>query len=284
MSEQKEHRIKEEVKQRYTRAVNNAESCCGPSSGLIQISLPEGRVVEMAGYGEAELRNLPHDAVRNSFGCGNPVSLAGIISGETVLDLGCGAGIDCFLAAEKVGPKGKVIGLDMTPLMIEKARANALKSGVLNVDFRLGDAESIPLENESVDWIISNCVINLSPNKRQVFREMHRVLKPGGNFSITDIMVEHLPWFLKRSAALYTSCVSGAIPEAEYIQGLQQAGFENVHVPERIVYEQEQLVQLMKASRFLDLLHKFTESSFVGILDRYVAGRIWSSRVVGTKR
>jgi ubiquinone/menaquinone biosynthesis C-methylase UbiE len=175
-------------------------------------------------------------------GCGNPIALASLTSGETVLDLGSGAGFDCFLAARRVGPKGKVIGIDITPEMLVKARENAVKGGYKNVDFRPGEIERLPVADESVDVIISNCVINLSPHKDQVFREAFRVLKPGGRLMVSDIvLLEELPDGLKSSAEAYVGCVAGASLKQEYLKLLEQAGFQNIQVQDQTVFFKDYL-------------------------------------------
>jgi ubiquinone/menaquinone biosynthesis C-methylase UbiE len=203
--------------------------------------------------------------------------------GQTVIDIGSGAGIDCLLAAQKVGPAGRVIGVDMTPIMIEKARNNAERAGLTNVEFRMGQAERLPVESDSADWIISNCVINLSPDKPGVFRELFRAMRPGGRLSISDIMVEELPWFLRRSGALYAACVAGAIPESRYVQGLRNAGFTDVRVTERIVYDRDQVIHLLDESRILGPLTRYLRPLVMRILDRYIVGKVWSAKVTGAK-
>src|SRR5512136_1728441 len=223
--------IKEAVKSRYAKAIQGSSSCCGPSAnpgggtsssccGPTTIE-QKGGMVKIAGYDKGELSRLPADAVQNSFGCGNPLAFAGVRPGQTVLDIGSGAGIDCFIAAEKVGPAGKVIGLDMTPEMIERARKNAKEAGGTNVEFRFGEAEKMPVQDTSVDWVISNCVINLSPDKPAVFREIGRILRPGGRISISDIVAQDLPVAVRQSRDAWTGCLAGAISEAAYVQGLE---------------------------------------------------------------
>lgn len=279
----RQERVKKDVRERYTEAVSTGNSCCGNPSELLEIAPPGSRVSACAGYESTELSSLPPDAVRNSFGCGNPVGMAGILPGQSVLDIGSGAGIDCFLAAKRVGQTGKVIGLDMTPLMVQKAQENAKQAGLSNVEFRLGEAESMPVEDRSVDWIISNCVINLSPDKPGVFREMFRVLKPGGRISISDIMLEKLPWILRRSKALYASCVSGAIAEKKYLEGLRKSGFVNVEVTERLVYDPDQIFSFMQASHLFRINTRIIRQAARWLIDRYVSGQIWSARVVAEK-
>jgi len=182
------------------------------------------------GYTKEELESLPESVVAMSDGCGNPTGLGMIKEGETVLDLGSGGGIDVFLASRKVGKRGKVIGLDMTPEMVQKARTNAKEAKLANVEFRIGDIENPPLEDESVDVIISNCVICLSPNKGKVFREMFRVLKPGGRLAIADeVALRPFSKEESESTANWCSCVTGAITEEKYLSALKEAGFRMVY-------------------------------------------------------
>ncbi len=198
-------------------------SCCGDGNSLLQMG-------QRIGYSEVELAAAPEGA-NLGLGCGNPIALASLKMGETVLDLGSGAGFDCFLAAGRVGPTGKVIGIDMIPEMIERAQENARKDGVENIEFRLGDIEHLPVEDGSVDVISSNCVINLAPDKNLVFQEAHRVLKPGGRFVVSDIVLtKPLPEFVKNSVAAYVGCVAGAALREDYLEAMRQAGFENVTV------------------------------------------------------
>lgn len=272
----KTERIHEEVKQRYTEAVTARGGCCGGGEACKD-------PLAVSAYRPEELKVLPSDAVVNSFGCGNPLAFAGVLPGETVLDIGSGAGIDCLLAAQKVGATGHVIGVDMTPVMIEKARVNAERAGATNVEFRLGQAEELPVENNTVDWIISNCVINLSPDKPRVFRELYRAMRPGGRLSISDIMVEKLPWFLRRSSALYTACVAGAIPEAEYLAGLRNAGFSDVKVTERFVYDHDQVVDLLNETRIFGPFTGLLKPWVKNILDKYIVGKVWSAKITGIK-
>jgi len=185
-------------------------------------------------YAAEELAGLPDSVTEASLGCGNPLAIAGLRPGEVVLDLGSGGGIDCFLAARKVGPTGRVIGLDMTPDMIQLARRNAKKLGVTNVDFRFGEMEEMPLPDGSVDVIISNCVINLSPDKDAVFREAYRVLRPGGRLSVSDIVVDgDLPPFIRRRLDAWAGCLAGALDESVYLAKIRAAGFERIEVLSR---------------------------------------------------
>jgi SAM-dependent methyltransferase len=240
----------------------------------------KGTMAKVAGYGDAELEALPADALQNSFGCGNPLAFAGVQAGQTVLDIGSGAGIDCLIAAAKVGPSGKVIGLDMTPEMIERARRNAKEAGAHQVTFRLGEAEQMPVEDTSVDWLISNCVINLSPDKPAVFREIARVLRPGGRISISDIVADDLPEAVRGSRDAWTGCLAGAISEAAYVQGLEEAGLREVRVTSRIFYDAGQLQGLFASSCCgIDSAAGHDASS----LAQVAAGKIWSARFEGVK-
>ncbi|UCC90205.1 MAG: arsenite methyltransferase [Dehalococcoidia bacterium] len=222
--------IKKAVREGYAKIVKQDSSCCAPVNSCCEsIDLAQS-VSKSIGYTEEELKAVPEGA-NLGLGCGNPVALASLIEGETVLDLGSGAGFDCFLAADKVGENGKVIGVDMTPEMIEKARENARKGNYENVEFRLGEIENLPVADNSVDVVISNCVINLTPNKRRVFTEAFRVLKPGGRLMISDIvLLKQLPDFIKNSIEAYIGCLSGAIMRDEYIDTIKAAGFQEVRI------------------------------------------------------
>jgi arsenite methyltransferase len=221
--------------------------CCGPSpapegqgerSAQDRCCGPSDVTAEQAGaarfYSAEELADLPDSVTDASLGCGNPLAIAGLQPGEAVLDLGSGGGIDCFLAARQVGPDGHVIGLDMTPDMIKLARRNAKKMGVTNVDFRFGEMEDMPLPDESVDVIVSNCVINLSPDKDTVFREAYRVLRPGGRLSVSDIVVDgDLPQFIRNRLDAWAGCIAGALDERVYLDKIRAAGFEQIEVLSR---------------------------------------------------
>ncbi len=193
------------------------------------------------GYTSDELTHLPEDAIRHSLGCGNPLAYVEVKDGDTVLDLGSGAGVDILLAADRVGLDGRVIGVDMTDEMIAKANENIAAAGVTNVEVRKGLIEDLPVEDESIDWVISNCVINLSPEKDRVFGEIARVLKPGGRILVSDIVVEKLPQALRDNQFLYNGCVAGAISESQYVAGLKAAGLENVTVKQRMLYDAQQI-------------------------------------------
>ncbi|HVP41467.1 MAG TPA: arsenite methyltransferase [Candidatus Krumholzibacteriaceae bacterium] len=215
-----EEKVKKIVREGYAKVAKREGSCCGQG------------ISEKLGYSEKELRSIPAGADL-SLGCGNPVALASLKSGETVLDLGSGAGMDCFLAAKKVGAKGRVIGVDMTPEMIDRARTNLRKGNYKNVEFRLGEIENLPVADGAVDVVISNCVINLSPDKPRVFKEAFRVLKPGGRLMVSDIvLLKSLPEAIKRSVKAYVGCLAGAILKDKYIEAIETAGFDGVEVVE----------------------------------------------------
>ncbi len=231
--------IKDYVKKRYAGLVEKRTdskkvvSCCSPvDTSTFEIDLGQKmQYAEAIGYTKAELKDLPGDVTDISFGCGNPTAIAELKPGETVLDLGSGGGIDVFLAAKKVGPTGKAIGLDMTPTMIERANANAQKVGLKNVEFKLGEMEAIPLVDKTVDVVISNCVINLSPDKGQVFRQIFRVLKPGGRLAVSDIVLNgELPAFIKQDFEAWAGCIAGALQEGDYLQKIKDAGFTDVEI------------------------------------------------------
>ena len=211
--------IHEAVREHYAAAAKRGNSCCDcdqPENSLYPVDL---------------LAELPADISTFSLGCGDPTSLAELKPGETVLDLGSGGGLDCFLAARMVGPEGDVIGVDMTPEMIERAKANAARMGIDNVEFRYGYLEALPVDDNSVDVVISNCVINLSPDKQAVFAEMFRAVKPGGRVSVSDIVTNgELPEEIKNSMAAWGACVAGALEMDEYVEGLQAAGFTGIRV------------------------------------------------------
>ncbi len=199
-------------------------ACCGPDE-VVQLD----SIANL--YEDSDAFDLPSEVTDLSLGCGDPVTLASLEEGQTVLDLGSGGGIDCFLAAKKVGPTGKVIGVDMTSAMIERARANKEKLGAENVEFRLGEIEHLPVADDTVDVIISNCVINLSPDKPQVFREAYRSLKPGGRLAVSDIVTDGpLPDAIKNSMSAWAGCIAGALDVKEYIAAIQDAGFTDVDV------------------------------------------------------
>jgi arsenite methyltransferase len=230
----KEEKVRKAVRERYGKiATTKTEPCgCGCASMSQQI-----------GYSKSELASVPEGADLN-LGCGNPVALASLREGETVIDLGSGGGLDCFLAAKKVGAKGKVIGIDMTAEMLERARANCKKSGYRNIEFRLGEIENLPVADNTADIIISNCVINLSTDKQRVFQEAYRVLKPKGRLMISDmVLLKDLPEKVKQSVLAYVGCVAGADRKDEYLGKIKHAGFGRIeivkedHLPEMLLNE-----------------------------------------------
>jgi arsenite methyltransferase len=212
------------VREFYARKAQSfGEGCCGSDSSC-SCSTPKN-------YPAEELQTLPEDLADVSLGCGNPISAIDLREGDTVVDLGSGGGLDCFLAAQKVGSRGRAIGVDMTPEMIEKAQANAGKIGAANVEFRLGQIESLPIADGEADVIISNCVINLSPDKPAVFREMYRALKPGGRVAVSDIVTRGpMSPLVAKSLESWAGCVAGALDVDEYRHGLTEAGFLDVAV------------------------------------------------------
>lgn len=213
--------IKQIVKEYYGQLAQLGRSCCGGTGHL-----------ERIGYSKEELIQLNDDALSVGAGCGSPVTLAELREGEVVLDLGSGGGIDVFLAAQKVGPRGRAIGIDMTAAMVERARVSAKKMGITNVEFLLGEIESLPLDNASVDVVISNCVINLVPDKAKAFSEAFRVLKPGSRLIVSDIVTrgKQANFFKGDLAAAWAGCLAGALEDKEYLKIIADAGFERVEI------------------------------------------------------
>jgi 2-polyprenyl-3-methyl-5-hydroxy-6-metoxy-1,4-benzoquinol methylase len=267
--------VKTTVRERYGQAAREvsegaktsccSSTCCGGSA--------EDPITSNL-YTQTETAALPETAVLASLGCGNPTALAELNLGETVLDLGSGGGIDVLLSAKRVGPTGKAYGLDMTDEMLALARENQAKSGLTNVEFLRGEIEAIPLPDNSVDVIISNCVINLSTDKGRVLREAFRVLKPGGRFAVSDVVVRgEVPAEVRRSMELWVGCVAGALTEREYVQRLEEAGFEDIGIEPTRVYEFED------ARAFLSGAGLNTE-----VLAREVSGRVMGAFVRARKR
>ena len=243
--------IKTVVQEKYGAAAKRAASgldsaCCGTSPA----SAIEGcDPITSNLYGKGEAGSVPEAALRASLGCGNPTALAKLAPGETVLDLGSGGGIDVLLSARRVGPTGKAYGLDMTDEMLALAEENKRKSGLTNVEFLKGEIESIPLPENSVDVIVSNCVINLSGDKDRVLREAFRVLKPGGRFAISDVVVRgEVPQEIRKSMELWVGCVAGALSETEYQQKLAAAGFEAVDIEATRVYNVDDAREFLNAA------------------------------------
>jgi arsenite methyltransferase len=242
--------IKQLVQKRYGQAAAQAQSggrsCCGPSNSCCSTEPITNNL-----YTPDEMALLPEKAVLASLGCGNPTALAELNPGEIVLDLGSGGGIDVLLSARRVGPTGKAYGLDMTDQMLSLARENQRKAGIENVEFLKGEIESIPLPDNSVDVIISNCVINLSADKDSVLHEAFRVLKPGGRFAVSDIVVlGDVPPDIRRSMELWTGCVAGALHQDEYRTKLANAGFQQVNIEPTRIYRGEDVRSLLAGSNF----------------------------------
>jgi len=221
--------VRESVRANYGKIAVENRSCCGPAccNGV------PGSPADKLGYSADDAQSVPEGS-NLGLGCGNPLAIASLRPGQTVLDLGSGAGFDCFLAAKAVGPSGKVIGVDMTPEMIAKARRNAASGGYRSVEFRIGEIEHLPVANSSVDVIISNCVLNLSPDKRSVIEDAFRVLKPGGRLAISDIVAaQELPEEVRNDLALHSGCMAGATPIPELRKVLANAGFRDVKIEEK---------------------------------------------------
>lgn len=277
-----EQEIKKAVRERYAGRVKEAGSCCPPPQasccGAPKVADVIGKNI---GYSDEELGSAPEGA-NLGLGCGNPTALASLKEGETVLDLGSGAGFDCFLAANKVGETGKVIGVDMTPEMLDKARQNAREGNYSNVEFRLGEIESIPAADNAIDAIISNCVINLSPDKPRVFQEAFRILKPGGRMMVSDIvLLSELPDFVKQSMDAYAGCVAGAMLKDDYVAAIKNAGFTDVEVLGEATFPAEMIASAAANDPTIKAL---VEESGAGAeeLDK-IAKSIVSVKVKGTK-
>jgi SAM-dependent methyltransferase len=219
--------IKASVREHYAELARKSQSCCGPSDCDCNSVYPQ----ELAAQ-------VPDDIANFSLGCGDPITIANLQPGEIVVDLGSGGGLDCFLAAQRVGPSGRVIGVDMTSEMLEKARGNATRLGVQNVEFREGYIEQLPVADGEADVVISNCVINLSPDKPQVFRDIYRVLRPGGRVAVSDIVTNgELPHAVQASMEAWGACVAGALDMSDYAAGLQAAGFVDVKIEPKGKFE-----------------------------------------------
>jgi len=238
----KEEKIRRAVREGYAKVAKSQKPCCGaPSPCDPNTSDMSEEISKRIGYSEEEVGSVPEGA-NMGLGCGNPVALASLKNGQTVLDLGSGGGFDCFLAAKRVGNKGRVIGVDMTPEMIDKARENARKGKYENVEFRLGEIENLPVADGTVDVIISNCVINLSPNKKRVFEEAFRVLKPNGRLMVSDIvLLKKLPETIRKNVQAYIGCLSGAEMKDRYLQMIKDAGFQEVKIIEENYFPVENM-------------------------------------------
>jgi SAM-dependent methyltransferase len=241
-------KIKKTVKEGYAKALSQKSSCC--SSGSCCGGVTQAKdISKNVGYSDSELNAVPEGA-NLGFGCGNPVALASLKEGDVVFDLGSGAGFDAFLSAQRVGKTGRVIGVDMTPEMVAKAQENAKKGNYTNVDFRLGEIEKLPVEDNSIDVIISNCVINLSPDKETVFKEAHRVLKAGGRLMVSDlVLAKDLPKEIQDSVEAYVGCLAGAIKKEEYLRFIEQAGFQGIKIISESSYPVDTMFDNLEAAQ-----------------------------------
>jgi len=267
----KKDEIKKQVRDRYAAMATAGSSCCGPAPCGCAETAPGKEPGSLSvGYTAEDLAKIPPES-NLGLGCGNPAALAGLKEGETVLDLGAGAGIDCFLASKKVGSSGRVIGVDMTPQMIDRARENVRKSGAANIEFRLGEIENLPAADNSVDVIISNCVINLSPEKDRVFREAFRVLKPGGRMMVSDLVLKRpLPKALQESVEVYAVCVAGAMLRDEYLREIQAAGFRRVEVVSETSFPADAVLDSAQASQIIRKL-KISRQELARALDSVIS-------------
>jgi len=273
----KSEKIKKAVRDGYAKIAKQNSSCCSAVKSCCGSANPVEEISKKIGYSKKELDAVP-DGANLGLGCGNPTAIASLKEGEIVLDLGSGAGFDCFLAAKKVGKKGRVIGVDMTYEMIEKARGNAEKGNHKNVEFRLGEIENLPVADNLVDVIISNCVINLSPDKEQVFKEAFRVLKPGGRIIVSDIvLVKELPNYIKNSIEAYIGCLSGAMLKDDYIEVIKSAGFKKVRITDETRFPIECMVNDPTAKGILENLKIPIEKAMK------IAETVISIKVVGVK-
>ncbi len=274
----KEEKIKRVVREGYAKIAKQSSGCgCSPANSCCGGTDLAQDISKSIGYTEEELEAVPEGA-NLGLGCGNPVALASLKEGETVLDLGSGAGFDCFLAADKVGKNGRIIGVDMTPEMIEKARENARKGNYGNVEFRLGEIENLPVADNSVDIVISNCVINLAPDKRRVFAETFRALKPGGRLMVSDIvLLKEPPNFIKNSIEAYIGCISGAIIRDKYIEAVKEAGFQGVRIIDEASFPIKWLTNDPTAKALIDNLRIPPET-----IEEF-AGSVVSIKVYGVK-
>jgi len=230
--------LKKKVNERYSKIAQQSSSCCGTSSCCSPSPVKQAKEV---GYTIDELKDVPDSAIMG-LGCGNPTGLGELKKGETVLDLGSGAGLDVFLAANKVGENGKAIGLDMSEEMVKRARKGAQEGDFDNVEFKVGEIEEVPLEDDSVDVVISNCVINLSTNKLKVFQEINRVLKPNGRALISDLVSEkELPEDLKQDAKAWSECLGGILQKEKYLDTIRSAGFEKIEVLDESTFSDPQV-------------------------------------------
>ncbi len=274
--------IRESVRHAYASRVKSG-GCCGPAKEASEADFEKYKESALRmGYSQEDVEAVPEGA-NLGLGCGAPLATAQVQPGETVLDLGSGAGFDAFIASQVVGPEGRVIGVDMTPEMIAQAQENAVKAGVENVEFRHGYIEEMPVEDDTVDVLISNCVINLSPDKKAVFREAFRVLKPGGRVAVSDIVLtEPLPPVVAENMAAYVACVAGASLLEDYLGYLREAGFEDVQVAE----SQQAVESLPEDDPIVLSILEGTGSCCVDELSteiKGIAGRVLSAKVIARK-
>ncbi len=244
--------IKKKVREGYAKIAKQETTCCGSIEVCCGKANTPDEISRTIGYTDEQLHSVP-DGANLGLGCGNPTAIVSLQPGEIVLDLGSGAGFDCFLAANKVGPTGKVIGVDMTPEMLRKARQNAKKAGYTNVEFRRGEIEKLPVENTSVDVVISNCVINLSPDKKKVFEETFRVLRSGGRLAVSDIvLLKDLPEKIKNSVEAYVGCISGAILKDRYLKLIKDAGFTDIIITDESSYQIDVVIHKPRTQAVLE--------------------------------
>ncbi len=275
--------IRERVRRDYSLlATSSGAVCCLGRKYDLTAAL-------QAGYRREDLESLPLEAAIYCLGCGDPVSFADIADGDTVLDLGSGSGLDLLLAGRKTGPAGRVIGVDMTEEMLVRARGVVAAEGLGNVEVRRGLIEELPVDSGTVDWVISNCVINLSPEKEKVFSEIVRVLKPGGRMAVFDIVVDDLPDWVRNNRRLYSACLAGAVGEEEYLQGLRGAGIGDVEVRRRFVYDAVQLKTFLQVevtgSSLADpcSCDAFLTGELLGRAAELLAGKVRSVLFYGVK-
>jgi arsenite methyltransferase len=263
----KDDKVRKMVRKGYGKIAKQEQPNCGCGCGSAT------NVSEQVGYTKEELSEVPKGADLN-LGCGNPVALASLKEGEIVIDLGSGGGLDCFLSAKKVGEKGKVIGVDMTPEMLDRARTNLRKSKYKNIEFRLGEIENLPIADNTANVIISNCVINLSPNKQRVFNEAFRVLKPNGRLMISDmVLLKEIPEAILNNVSAYIGCISGAEKKTDYLNHIKQAGFKDVRIVEETTMPIEALISDETASQILKEL-KMTKEKAAELLGAAVSLKV----------
>jgi len=269
--------VKKLVRKGYAEVAQQGSSCCGCAPSCCGNANVTESVSKNIGYSDEDLKTVP-DGANLGLGCGNPVAMASLKEGETVLDLGSGAGFDCFLAAQRVGKKGKVIGVDMTPEMIDRARGNKQKGDYDNVEFRLGEIENLPVADNSADVIISNCVINLSLDKGRVFKEAYRVLKTGGRIMVSDIvLLKAIPDAIINSIEMYVSCIAGASLKADYLQDIEAAGFKDIKIEDETPFPVEYMINDPTVQAIVKNLELSPE------LSRDIANSIASVKVTAAK-